>query len=272
MPVTVVKTSKSAPVPSKDGPKEAPKEAERSDEFPGPAASQRPSLDMEGMEPIIVASTRELDNIFSAMQVHFEGKESEDNWTHRDSDVFTLRRVIRGNAPQDYSTNFMLALKGTLEGIFKVANSLRTTLSSNGCLLIQEVAKTCGPQIDPMVEVIMQNFLKLCGGVKKITAQNGSTTVEAIIQNATYTPRILAHVSNASQDRNPQLRLHAAGWIKAVVHKKSQQNIPVENNGGLDILDNLIKKGLGDANPGVREAMRSTFWEFWLVFPERANE
>ena len=35
--------------------------------------------------------------------------------------------------------------------------------------------------------------------------------------------------------------------------------------------DKILRKGLTDANPKVREAYRSTYWAFALIWPEKAN-
>lgn len=206
------------------------------------------------------------------MMPHFEGRESEDNWIRREKDVLTLRRLTHGNAPDDYSPAYLAGLKTLLDGIFKVVNSLRTTLSTIGCLLIQDIAKRCGPRIDSMVEIMMQNLIKLCSGMKKISAQNGNATVDALIENVTFTTRILQHVSGACQDKNVQLRLFAAGWLKTLIQKQSHHKSSIEHGGGLDMMEKSVKKCLADANPGVREAMRSTFWTYYRVWPNRANE
>lgn len=241
-------------------------------EHPDPSAPSRIPPECEKLEPIIIASPREIDEMVNTMLLHFEGRESDDNWLAREKDVYALRRLTRGNAPHDFLPQYMAAIKSLLDGVFKVVTSLRTTVSSNGCLFIQDLAKTCHGQIDPMVEIMMQNLLKICGGMKKITAQAGSTTVDVVIDNVSYSSRILQHVSGACHDKNTQLRLHAAGWLKTLINKQAGHKSSLEHNGGLDVLEKSIKKGLADANPGVREKMRITFWVFFDVFPEKANE
>ncbi|KAH2132105.1 suppressor of tub2 mutation [Aspergillus fumigatus] len=238
-----------------------------------PLPSSRPaSQEGEKIDALYVSSSRQVDELFRDMMPHFEGRESEDNWIRREKDVLTLRRLTHGNAPDDYSPAYLAGLKTLLDGIFKVVNSLRTTLSTIGCLLIQDIAKRCGPRIDSMVEIMMQNLIKLCSGMKKISAQNGNATVDALIENVTFTTRILQHVSGACQDKNVQLRLFAAGWLKTLIQKQSHHKSSIEHGGGLDMMEKSVKKCLADANPGVREAMRSTFWTYYRVWPNRANE
>lgn len=223
------------------------------------------------VEPIIVSSAREIDEFVRLMTPYFEGRESEDNWVHREKSVITLRRLTHGNAPHAYSQTFVAAIKSILDGIFKVVNSLRTTMGTNGCLLIQDLARKCGPRIDSMMEIILQNLIKLCAGMKKITAENGNLTVDTVIGNVSYTHRILQHVYAASQDKNVQLRLFSAGWYITLINKQAGHKSSIEHGGGTELIERSLKKGLGDANPGVREAMRKTFWTYHSVWPQKAK-
>lgn len=240
------------------------------DEFPDELHGSR--NDSENIEPLVVASSRDVDDMVRDMLPWFEGRETEDNWVARERNVVTLRRLTHGNAPHSFPTQFINGIKTLLDGIFKVVNSLRTTLCTAGCLLIQDLAKTCGPRIDPMIEIIMQNLIKLCAGMKKISTQSGNTTVDTVIGHVTFTPRILQHITSAAQDRNAQLRLYAAGWIKTIIHRQARHKSTMEHGGGLDLLDKSIRKCLSDANPSVRETIRGTFWVFYGVWPRKGDE
>ncbi|KAJ5097219.1 Protein stu1 [Penicillium angulare] len=234
-------------------------------------ALQSSSPDDDGLEPLLVGSSRDVDDLVRDIAPWFDGRESEDNWMKREKNVILFRRLTKGNAPHDFSQTFLQAVKSLLDGFFKVVNSLRTTLCTNGCLLIQDIARTCGPKIDPMVEIILQNLLKLCSALKKIAAQGGNTTVDVVIANVTFSIRILQHIHWASQDKNVQLRLSATGWLKTLISRQAHHKSTVEHGGGVELIEKSIKKGLGDANPGVRELMRGTFWTFSTVWPDRAN-
>lgn len=231
-------------------------------------SEQPPPPEVIDMNPLHIYTQRELDEIFREMAPHFEGRETEQNWMARDKSVLKLRRITKGNAPTDFHVAFCAGIKSLLDGIVKVANTLRTTMSSNGCQLVQELAKTLGPSMDPWVEILLQNFIKMCAATKNISAQNGNTTVDTIFSHVSYTSRILQHVSFASQDKNVQPRTYSANWLKTLIRKHKGQ---IEHSGGLDMLDKIMKKGLTDANPKVREAYRSTYWTFALVWPQKAS-
>jgi CLIP-associating protein 1/2 len=232
------------------------------------AAEQPPPAETVSMDPIHMYTQRELDDMFRDMAPPFEGRESEGNWLARDKNTTKLRRVLMGNAPTEFPAAFVAGIKSILDGILKVANTLRTTMSTNGCQLVQELAKTLGHAIDPWVEILLQSFIKMCAATKNIAAQNGNVTVEAILSHATYNSRILQHVAFAGQDKNVQPRTHSATWVKTLIRKHKSQ---IEHSGGLDSLEKIIRKGVTDANPKVRESYRSTYWTFALVWPQRAE-
>ena len=226
----------------------------------------------EKLEPIYVDTARDLEDIFRDMQPHFEGKESEKNWSSREKSVIKLRKITKGNAPTDFITAYLVGIKGLLDGILKTVNSLRTTVSSNGCHLIQDLARVVGCGLDNMVEILLQNLIKLCANTKKISASNGNITVDAILANVSYHIRLLQHIWNASQDKNVQPRTFATGWLKTIISKHGQRKSVLEHGGGLDLIEKCINAGLADRDKKVREDMRPTYWAFARISPEKSEQ
>ncbi|KAH6996122.1 clasp N terminal-domain-containing protein [Ilyonectria sp. MPI-CAGE-AT-0026] len=225
----------------------------------------------ETLDPLFVNTNRELDDIFKEMAWFFEGRESEQNWLKREESMGKLRRLNVGNAPTDFADTFLAGLRGMLDGIIKSVTSLRTSLSKEGCCLVQDIAATFGPALDPMVELLMQTFIKLSAGTKKISSQLANATVDIILSRVSYTPRLMQHIWIACQDKNVAPRTYSTGWLMTILKKEAQHKNHVEHTGGVDLMEKCIKKGLSDANPAVREKMRSTYWAFWGVWPARAD-
>ncbi|CAG9936961.1 unnamed protein product [Clonostachys rosea f. rosea IK726] len=232
-----------------------------------------PAVDVraENIEPQYVNTNRELDDIFKGMAWFFEGRESEQNWIKREESMVTLRRLNAGNATSDFPDTFLAGLRGMLDGIIKAVTSLRTSLSKEGCGLVQDIAVAFGPAMDPMVELLMQTFVKLSAGTKKISSQLANTTVDTILSNVTYSQRLMQHIWIACQDKNVAPRTYATGWLKTMLKKEAHHKSHVEHTGGVDLIEKCIKKGLGDPNPAVREKTRSVFWAFWGIWPQRAD-
>ncbi|KYK59181.1 HEAT repeat containing protein [Drechmeria coniospora] len=225
----------------------------------------------EPIEPMYVNTHRELEDVFRGMASYFEGKETEQNWLKREQSMATLRKLNAGNASTDFADTFVAGLRGMLDGIIKAMTSLRTSLSKEGCGLVQDVAATLGPAIDPMVELLLQTLVKLSAGTKKISSQQANVTVDTIVSRVTYNTRVMQHIWLASQDKNVAPRTYATGWLKTMLKKEAHHKSHVEHTGGVDLMEKCIKKGLGDVNPGVREKMRPTYWAFWGLWPARAD-
>ncbi|TLD04105.1 hypothetical protein PgNI_11493 [Pyricularia grisea] len=225
----------------------------------------------ETVDPTYVNTQRELDDIIKEMHLYFEGKETEQNWLQREESIKKLRRLLAGNAVSDFHDAFLGGVRGLLDGIIKAVTSLRTSLSKEGCSLVQELALAYGPGIDPMVEILMQTFIKLCAATKKISSQLANVTVDTIIAKATYNTRIMQHIWFACQDKNVQPRTYATGWLKTLLSKEAQHKSHIEHHGGLELVEKCIKKGLADSNPLVREKMRVTYWTFNEIWPARAE-
>ncbi|KAI8629504.1 ARM repeat-containing protein [Xylariaceae sp. FL1651] len=236
-----------------------------------PITPMLPETMTESVEPSYVNTQRELDEIIKGMHMWFEGKETEQNWLKREESMTKLRRLIAGNASTDFPEVFISGCRGLLDGIIKAATSLRTSLSKEGCALVQDLAIAFGPGIDPMVELLLQTFIKICAATKKISSQLANTVVDTIIGRVTYTARIMQHIWGACQDKNVQPRSYASGWLKTLLKKEAHHKNHLEHGGGLDMIEKCIKKGLNDPNPGVREKMRSTYWAFAAIWPGRAE-
>ncbi|KAF2970702.1 hypothetical protein GQX73_g2932 [Xylaria multiplex] len=236
-----------------------------------PITPMLPEAKTESVEPTYVNTQRELDEIIKGMHEWFEGKETEQNWMKREESVTKLRRLIAGNASTDFPDLLVSGCRGLLDGIIKAIVSLRTSLAKEGCALVQDLAVAFGPGIDPMVELLMQTFVKLCAATKKITSQLANSAVDTLVGRTTYTVRIMQHIWAACQDKNVQPRVYVAGWLKTLLNKEAHHKNHLEHGGGLDLIEKCIKKGLNDPNPGVREKMRSTYWAFAAVWQSRAE-
>src|SRR3569833_2070287 len=240
-------------------------------------SSERPITPMldggkaEQVKPTFVNTHRELDDTFKEMHMWFDGKETEQNWLKREESMTRLRRLMVGNGVTDYYDAFLSGVRGLLDGIIKAVVSLRTSLSKEACSLVQDLANAYGPGMDPMVEILMQTFVKLAAGTKKISSQQANVTVDTIIGRETYNSRPMQHIWSAWQYMNVQPRTYATGWLRTILNKEAHHKNHVEHTGGLDVIEKCIKKGLADPNPGVREQMRSTYWVFAGIWPARAE-
>lgn len=255
-----------APVKDKDFDSSA--ASESAHHVPGSSA---PEIEVDKLDPIYVYTNRELEEVFREMHPHFEGREHELNWTRREKSIIKLRKITKGNAPSEYITTYLASIRSLLDGILKAVNSLRTTLSGQGCHLVQDIARTAGSGMDPMVEIMLQALIKLCGGTKTVAVEHANTTVDAIFANVTYNVRLMQHIWTACQDKNVRPRGFATGWLKTILNKHGHHKSILEHANGLELIEKCIKQGLADPNPAVKESMRATYWAYWRSWPDRAE-
>src|SRR5258708_37406225 len=150
--------------------------------------------------------------------------------------------------------------------------SLRTTVASNTCHLYNELAIAFGPSFDPFVDALLKQLLKMSGFTKKIAAKESQASVDAIISHTSAQPRIIIPLLNSfMQEKNVQTRQYMIGHVKHYieVHGQSSQ-VAIESNGGLEVLDSLVRKCLQDPNPLVKANAREAFWSFDVVWHSQA--
>jgi CLIP-associating protein 1/2 len=234
--------------------------------------SEPPPSEAVLVEPLYVHTQRELEDMIREMAPPFEGKENEGNWLARDKGIQKLRRLLKGNAPTDFHVAFVAGIKAMMDNITKVTNTLRTTMSTNACQLVQELYKTLGSAMDPMTELAIQNFAKMSAATKQIAGKNANTSMEIILSHCTYNHRVLYHVCVTFQEKNVQTRCSAPSWLKVLMKRNASHRSHMEHGGGLEMIEKSLKKGLEDANPKVRENTRSAFWMYYQIWPEHGDK
>ena len=130
-----------------------------------------------------------------------------------------------------------------------------------------------GAALDPYVDTILSNLLRMAGFTKKIVAQTSQATVVIVLSNTSPQPRtILPLFWTGLQDKTFQARSYVIEHVKTYldVHG-SRAKTAVEASGSFDTLENCIKKALTDANVGVRQNARAAFWSFEGLWKERGR-
>lgn len=254
--------------------REIPRPSSRAAVVSPPLSSQPSSEAASTVEPVFVASSRDLENEFLAFAKSFEGKETEHNWAARERGIQRVRGMLSGNIHTRYPDIFLQCLKdGFMQSSIKTLVSLRTTVSANTCSLYSELAIALGLGIDPFCEMLYTNLLRMAGFTKKIAAQQSQRSVSVIMEHASAHPRVLLSLLwNTLQEKTVQSRTFAVSHIIHYIQLHgTRARSHIEANGGVEILEKSLKKALADPNPAVREIARSAFWEFDSVWHDRAT-
>ncbi|KAJ3285668.1 suppressor of tub2 mutation [Borealophlyctis nickersoniae] len=211
-------------------------------------------------DPIDFLSERELEKEVTEFLETFKGKESEQNWDAREMALQRLRGICRGNAINKGC--FIGFLQLMMEPIIKSMHSLRTAMVMTTCNTVTDLANALQSQLDPMVDSLLTNLLKLTGQSKKLVATASSNTATVLLQRTTYKPKYLQYFLTALADKSAGTRGSAAVFVKVVLEQMvstDANKATLEKTGGLESIEKCLKKGLQDATPSVREASRDTF-------------
>ncbi|KAF8164925.1 clasp N terminal-domain-containing protein [Crassisporium funariophilum] len=231
-----------------------------------------PVAENADVRPVYIASSRDLENEFAAMQKPYEGKETEFNWLAREQAVQRVRGMLKGDVHTRYTEPFLLALKeGFIQWSLKALASLRTTVSVNACQLYAELAVALGTLLDPFCETLLTNLLKMAGFTKKIAAQQSQATVTAILSNTSAQPRVvLTLLWNTLQEKTVQARAFVVAHLKLFIELHGQRSKnAIESSNSLETLEKSLKRALADPNPAVRESARLLFWDFEAIWRDR---
>lgn len=228
-----------------------------------------------GIDPNIsaknVADYHELHEQFQSPA--FQGKETEFNWTAREKYTVNLRAIMRGNALQHYQEDLISCIKDSSENIIKAATSLRTTLSTNGCQLVKEIAIMLGENVDPLVDSFMNTFMKLCSSTKNITSNNANIALCALFSNCSFNSKIMVRALMASLEKNAQPRTFSGIWLQIFVTRFQSALLQNTQNKvtGVELCQATLMKILKDPNPTVRTSAKTAYWCFANEFPEEAQ-
>ena len=128
------------------------------------------------LEPLYVESAKDVEATFAEMLPHFAGKETGENWLRREQSALKIRRLTCGNAPEDYLPQYTAAVKSMSDALIKGCTSLRTTLCTEACHCVQDIARTLKQGLDPVVEVCELSFLLSISYTDSNTLTRGSCT------------------------------------------------------------------------------------------------
>ena len=113
----------------------------------------------------------------------------------------------------------------------------------------------------------------MAGFTKKIVAQTSQATAALIMSNTSPQPRtIIPLLWIGLQDKKPQARSSVIEHVKTYLDVHGlRAKTAVDSSGSFDTLENCIKKSLTDANAGVRQNARVTFWSFERLWKDRGR-
>ncbi|KAK9720192.1 suppressor of tub2 mutation [Basidiobolus ranarum] len=218
------------------------------------------------VEIVHVYNSKDLESEFSNLLPIFKGKETEDNWESRDRAWQRLRGIVRSDAPTRYQSTMVNGLRSVMTPIMDTLHTLRTSLALSTLSLVNDLSHYLGTMLDPHLDLLLGNLLKLNTQTKKLVAQASFETTCLLLRTTSYNHRTLNVITMAMTDKNVQLRGFVVGYLKVLLEVFGNKRELFEKNHGIDSIEGCIRKGVVDASPQVRENSRELFWAFWNIW------
>lgn len=112
----------------------------------------------------------------------------------------------------------------------------------------------------------------MAGQNKKLVATASQSAVTSLITNSHYHLKTIQLLWTGMNDKIVLARTFVSGHLITFVkvHGEASRN-SIENGGGLEVLEQCIKKGLVDSNATVKENSRSVYWLSKETYPRMAE-
>lgn len=217
------------------------------------------------------ATAADLEYILQTLAQTFSGKETENNWQARERATLRIRGLLQGGAHREFPEAFVAGMHGIMDGVLRTLATLRTTLALHVIALVRHLALELGVELERELEAVLAALLRMAGGTKKIVAsasQVGAATVLACI------PLRIAHLHMLSvgiSDKNAATRVHMCRHLGLVLGVHAGRKHALETHGGVEMIEKMLEKALGDPTLEVRNAARETYMAYHRLWSARAD-
>ncbi|KIW14810.1 hypothetical protein PV08_07595 [Exophiala spinifera] len=199
-------------------------------------------------------------DVLNLLQYEFTLPETEETWKRRQDllsqlcDIFEKRKE---NVP--LPKDFTERVKTILPAIVEAVSSERTTLSSQACRTVSQIARNLEHQLQPQLDILLPALIAHCGSTKSVNQKNANDAISTLCQHAGYSPRLFYHITAAFRDKRIPPRTFAPEWLRILLSNYRAQ-MDADKDG--HAAQKAIFQGLTDGQVKVRENSRAAYWEF----------
>ncbi|KAL6942154.1 hypothetical protein ACO0QE_003320 [Hanseniaspora vineae] len=225
---------------------------------------------------------KELHPLLSAFQL----KENESNWKKRQSFILKLRSFLSSSSTTFLSENSHTFIKHFkemkyIDCIHKAVHSLRTTLSSNACMLIKELCSTFKKNLDAFQEQFFEILKPLLSSTKKLSVNNAHMAILSMLTHCSFSRRVFSGCANLSRDKNVQPKICSGDYLRffiiksAALHTQSAfhnyDEVKETSAEFAQQLKNWVKNLITNPQSLVRSHCKVAFWYFYKLHPKMAT-
>ncbi|KAG0006871.1 hypothetical protein BGZ65_002500 [Modicella reniformis] len=199
----------------------------------------------------------DLDNVLNQ-------PETEYNWAAKETALKTLGSACHSSIAQDHG--FITFIKNHRKAFTESLITERTRLSGTACELVEKLATSMGRDFGLyFADLFTGPLLKVCARTNKVMVTRAVNALNSIINAGCLAP--LPKACQSFSTNNKALRIACVGLVAScIAHFPSQELEPF-----LAAFEPLLKEGVSDAAPEVRDTSRKSFKVFAEKFPERSQ-
>ncbi|XP_078377626.1 LOW QUALITY PROTEIN: CLIP-associating protein 1-like [Oculina patagonica] len=190
--------------------------------------------------------------------------DDKNDWEHRVAALKKIRSLVIGGA-LEYD-NFISLLR-LQEGAFKLSTKdLRSTIIREACVTLSYLSTVLKNQFDHTAEAVLPTLINLITNSAKIMATSGHACIRFILKN-THAHRLIPILTNNLTSKSSVIRRRCCEYIDLFLVTWDTSTIKPR----LSEIEEAIRKGISDADPEARAAMRRAFWHYHEHFRDKAE-
>ncbi|KAF9199677.1 hypothetical protein BGZ49_010178 [Haplosporangium sp. Z 27] len=199
----------------------------------------------------------DLDNILNQ-------PETEHNWAAKETAIKTLGSACNSSTSQNQE--FLLFMKNHRKSFHESLLTERTRLSGAACEMVEKLSTAMGRDFGlHFPDLFTGALLKVCARTNKVMVTRAVKALTSII-NSGCTPT-LPKVCQAFATNNKTQRIACIGLIASCIAQFNSQELEPF----LASFEPVLKEGVSDAAPEVRDTSRKSFKVYAEKFPERSQ-
>ncbi|KAF1800587.1 clasp N terminal-domain-containing protein [Mucor lusitanicus] len=222
-----------------------------------------------------ILSYKQLKHEFDVASLLFSGRETDNNWESRQAFFEKVRLFLSSNDAKTHKKELVDKIHEVIPGIYNTIKSVRTTLIEEALSLVEAIGVYLGDSINMHTnEAILRFLMSESSVTKKAIAFRAFEATNKYLTKTRFRPKVLTFLCTQAQEKNPQLREFALGYIKTVlfVHGPANKSRLIEYADLMQAIATALQKGLVDAIPTVRSACKGTYYVFEEHWPTVAYE
>lgn len=189
--------------------------------------------------------------------------DAKQDWNKRVEALKKIRSVVMAAPHYEDLAAIVKSLEQPMESCVK---DLRSQVVREACISIAYLSRHLGSRFDHFAEYILTSLIQLIPNSAKIISTASHVAIRFILINTHY-PRLISVISRCLMSKSKDIRRGCCEFTELVL--KTWQTHSLERQSSH--LQDLIKKGIADADPEARVFARKAYWSYIEHFPDHGE-